>query len=172
MKRTRTAKKNKGIKVKRRLGGANYSRSSSRLGPSVDWRQTIGNHNPNRQSKKKSPNKQSPLLSPLSSHTTSTRHNLNLSTGKLLGLATLVALGSVPGSDASTQRDWLPRAVDCVRTDGSWNANTLKCIGQRGLSTNTRRITNGLDCVINKDGSWNPALGGYCHTTSFKPKHK
>ena len=110
----------------------------------------------------------SPLSLPPLPPTTSTRPNLKLFTG----LATLVALGSIPGSDASApQRDWQSRAVDCVKTDGSWNANTLECTGQRGLSTNTRRVTNGLDCVINKDGSWNPALGGYCHQ-SFKPKRK
>ena len=150
------------------MGGANYSRSSSRLGPSVGWRQTIGNHAPNRQSKKKSPNGRSPLSLPPLPPTTSTRPNLKLFTG----IATLVALGSIPGSDASApQRNWQSRAVDCVKTDGSWNANTLECTGQRGLSTNTRRVTNGLDCVINKDGSWNPALGGYCHQ-SFKPKRK
>ena len=166
MKRTRTAKKNKGIKVKRRLGGANYSRSS-RLGPSVDWRHTISNHNhtPNRQSKKKSPNGRSPLSLPPLPPTTSTRPNLKLFTG----LATLVALGSIPGSDASApQRNWQSRAVDCVKTDGSWNVNRLECTGQRGLSTNMKRVTKGLDCV-NNYGNWNPALGGFCQP-SFKHK--
>lgn len=61
--------KNKSIKVKRRFGGSMYTpRKSSN---DQDWRRIIGyNNNNSKKSRISHTNKQSPLLSPLSSHTT------------------------------------------------------------------------------------------------------
>ena len=158
MKQTRTKKS-------RRLGGSNgYTRrihqsklTTARLDK---WRKDIG-------TTPKIPKRKS-QLSPLSPpHTTSTRHNL--STGKLLGLATLVALGSIPGSDAALHRsEWLPQATHCVKHSGKWNAIEQKCTGQaREASSDMGTVAKGLNCV-KAGNSFGPL--GYCNYRFSKPK--
>ena len=169
--RTRT-KTNKRIRVKRRLGGSKFTRQRQ-PSDTTKWRENIGtyhqyHHNITIPSPKI--HKRLSPLSPLSPshHTTSAR---NISTSKLLGLATLVALGSIPGSKATLSQSALGNATKCVKHNGSWNANTLQCTGDLPtMSPNKQRVDKALACV-NTGGSWNPALGGYCHRTDhFKPK--
>jgi len=172
MKRTRTSKKNKSIRVKRRLGGSRGSRRVSTHAFEADKRKTTGtynihnNNNNHTKSKKGLPVTESSDVVPTESRPYSGRSKI-YALNKLMPLATLLALGSIPGSDALSQRDWLPKAFDCVRNDGLWNSQTLQCTGERGYSYNTEKVNRGLDCV-EKNGNWNPALRGFCQRP-FKP---
>lgn len=170
MKQSRTKKA-------RRLGGSRQSRQWRQLRQPSDtlWRKAVGRRTYKPKSPK-IPKQMSPLspLSPLSQlspshHKTSKRHNL--STGKLLGLATLVALGSIPGSGADLPRsEWLPQATDCVTHRGNWNAKQQKCTNRRpDPSTDERTVLKGNECVRNGE-SFGPL--GHCTYTIGNSKSK
>lgn len=171
--RTRT-KTNKRIRVKRRLGGSKFTRQ--RQPSDTKWRENIGtyhqyHHNITIPSPKI--HKRLSPLSPLSQlspshHTTSAR---NISTSKLLGLATLVALGSIPGSKADLPRsEWLPQATDCVTHRGNWNAKQQICTNRRpDPSTDERTVLKGIECVRNGE-SFGPL--GHCTYTIGNSKLK
>ena len=183
MKRTRTAKKNKSIKVKRRLGGSRGSRiprgsrGSRRVSThafEADKRKTTGtynihnNNNNHTKSKKGLPVTESSDVVPTESRPYSGRSKIYAH--KLMPLVALAALGSIPESNALSQRDWLPSATACVKYNGLWNSQTLQCSGAHNLSDDTKKVNKGLECVSN-GGTWNPALTGFCQRP-FKPSKR
>lgn len=166
--------KNKSIKVHRRLGGSRYYKlkhtphnpqSKSNI---ADWMRT--SYNKNRKSiKSRKPSPLSSLLptsysspSPFPSPSHSHSHSYKKPAG-LLGLAALVALGSIiPGSDALPQRDWTPseKALVCVRQGGTWAKNTCS---NRIENPSNAIIRTGLKCVTSGNNDWYPrAAGGFC----------
>lgn len=148
----RTRTKNKSIRAKRRLGGAKNT-NSARMD---DWRRS------NIAFTNKSHTRRS--IGPAYPHNTrdSPYFGKLPSTGKVLTLAALLALGSIPGSNALTKPE-LTRARNCVIGRGSWEYSTKTCtlpepsplakdwgIGDPNIS---RANAKGHACV-EKNGSW------------------
>jgi hypothetical protein len=166
MKRTRRAKKNKSIKVKRRLGGSMYTRRQTPGKLSNDQYQqqliqNIGNNS--KKSRRSHTNKQTPSLPP-SSHTTWT-NNPRIPAGKLLSVAALAALGSIiPVSEAALTRmprtEWLPLAEKCVGHSGYWDASNQKCTNHKSEPSADLTMVNKAIACVKADGSNGPL--GYC----------
>lgn len=159
--------KNKSIKVKRRLGGSMYTQRQQTPRKSSNdqhWRRIIGYNNNNSKKSISHTNKQSPLLSPLSSHTTWT-NNPRIPAGKLLSVAALAALGSIiPVSEAALTRmprtEWLPLAENCVGHSGYWDARKQECTNRKSEpSADKTTVNKAIACV--KAGESNGPLG-YC----------
>ena len=171
-KRTRTTK-NKSIKVKRRLGGANANKYSNSQDVSKS-RRNIGIYNTSQRPHKLHKLHKLLLPSPsstMSPHTTSTS---KLPLGKLVSLAALVSLGNIQGSHAFNPNQ---DAIDCVRYNGNWDSTNGQCTNKGTIpSTKSNSVIAGTNCVI-KGNSWTSNPIGRCHgflnpKSSRAPGHK
>ena len=162
-KRTRT-RKNKSIKGKRRLGGSKHSNLPLQI--LNDTRRNIGIHNNATQR----PNEPKLPLQPsrLSPHTTTSTMQKSLPLGKLLGLAAVVSLGSIPGSHAFTPNQ---EAIKCVQYNGSWDSNKGQCTNKSTTpSTKSNSVIAATNCVT-QGNSWTSGSIGHCHRFSALTPH-
>jgi hypothetical protein len=148
--------KNKSIRAKRRLGGTkNITNNSARMDK---WRRNIATNiatnKPSRTRRVSTAYPHNPRDSPYSGKLPST--------GKVLTLAALLALGSIPGSNALTNPE-LTSARKCVDGRGDWYRKTKTCtlpepspsatdFGIGNPNANREKI-RGYDCVED-DGDW------------------
>jgi hypothetical protein len=152
----RRTTKNKSIRAKRRLGGAkNITNNSARMDK---WRRNIATNIATNK-----PSRTRRVSTAYPHNTRDPPYSGKLpSTGKVLTLAALLALGSIPGSNALTKTE-LTEARNCVDGRGDWYRKTKTCtlpeppsaedFGIRDPNANRAKV-RGYDCVED-DGDWN-----------------